>query len=168
MDSPFDSDDADDDPLEPFDLETTEPSVPSPDDPTPSPPEPSTPSGDGTVDPALKTLFWKLVLLYKASLLGTTLGALLVVFDVSVRHGAPLLVGSLVLLGYTLYLTKRGQERAEAGEFDVDPEADENGRGEADENSRVEADENSRGESHREVEPEANGDARDVAREEDS
>lgn len=122
MDSPFDSDEADDDPLEPFDLETTEPSVPTPEDPTPSAPEPSTPSGDGTVDPALKTLFWKLVLLYKASILGTTLGALLVGFGVSVRHGAPLLAGSLVLLAYTLYLTKRSKARIDAGEFDVDAE----------------------------------------------
>lgn len=133
MDSPFDSDDADDDPLEPFDLETTEPSVPSPDDPTPSAPEPSTPSGDGTVDPTLKTLFWKLVLLYKASLLGVTLGALLVGFGVSVKHGAPLLVGSLVLLGYTIYLTIRTQRRVEAGEFDLESEAVENKKEVADE-----------------------------------
>lgn len=68
-------------------------------------------------DTELKVLFGRLVLLYKVSMLGTTLGALLVVFDRGPDVGVELLAGGLLLLAYTLYETKRGKDRVESGEF---------------------------------------------------
>jgi hypothetical protein len=73
---------------------------------------------DVDVDPELRVLFWKLVLLYKVTIIGATLGLLLLVFEKGPGVGPELLGGSLVLLGYTLYRTKRGKERIDAGEFD--------------------------------------------------
>jgi len=72
--------------------------------------------------PELKTMFWKLVLFYKVSLIGVTLGALLVLFDVRADNGMMVLLGSLALLGYTLYLSWRGKHRVEEGEFETDDE----------------------------------------------
>jgi hypothetical protein len=72
---------------------------------------------DTEVDPELRTMFWKLVVLYKLAIIGTTLGVLLLVFDRGPAVGPELLGGSVVLLAYTLYLTKRGKERIDAGEF---------------------------------------------------
>lgn len=68
-------------------------------------------------DTELKVLFGRLVLLYKVSMLGTTLGVLFVVFDRGPDIGVELLAGGLVLLAYTLYETKRGKDRVESGEF---------------------------------------------------
>ena len=81
---------------------------------------PGTPGADTTVDPQLRVLFWKLVLLYKFSLLGLTLGILLVVFDTYATIGLQILAGSAVLFGYTLYRTKRGKQRIDRGEFETD------------------------------------------------
>lgn len=95
--------------------EIDQPSVPSPTDA--DGPEDDLPSST-EVDTGLRTMFWKLVFLYKFALLGLTLGALLLVFDAGPDVGAELLAGSLALFGYTIYRTKRGKERVEAGEFD--------------------------------------------------
>ena len=111
---------------DPFDPERFEPDPPElgPDPPhvpeqsVPTAPELSQPGEGTTVDPQLKVLFWKLVLLYKVSLLGVTLGSLLVVFDTYATTGTQVLAGSLLLLIYTLYQTKRGKTRIDAGEFE--------------------------------------------------
>jgi len=77
----------------------------------------SSPGADVDIDSGLSQLFWKLVLLYKLSVIGTSLGAMLVVFDRGPSVGPELLAGGLVLLGYSLYLTRRGKARIDAGEF---------------------------------------------------
>jgi len=68
-------------------------------------------------DTELKVLFGRLVLLYKLSMLGTTLGVLLFLFDRGPDVGVELLAGGLVLLAYSLYETKCGKDRVESGEF---------------------------------------------------
>jgi len=90
-----------------------------------SAPEPPSPDIDAAdVDTGLRVLFWKLVFLYKFSILGTSLGILLLVFEPGSGAGPPLLVGGLALLGYTLYQTRRGKQRLDAGEFDSNEESD--------------------------------------------
>jgi len=81
----------------------------------------STPGADMDVDPGLSQLFWKLVLLYKLSVIGTSLGALLVVFEQGPDIGPELLAGGLALFGYSLYLTRRTKARIDAGEFHDKP-----------------------------------------------
>lgn len=78
---------------------------------------------DADVDPELRTLFWKLVLLYKLTVFGGTLGALLLVFDRGPNVGLELFGGAVVLLGYTLYRTGQAKTRIDAGEFHDGPEA---------------------------------------------
>lgn len=104
---------------EPFEHESPE-DVLAPDDP-----DPSTDPADGSADPELRVLFWKLVLLYKVAILGGTLGVLLVVFDQGPAVGPELLAGAALLFGYALYATRRGKERVDAGEFgDESPDTD--------------------------------------------
>lgn len=113
------------DSLENADGTSYESMAPQPRDPTPSPPEaPSVEGGGANVDPGLKVLFWRLVLLYKFSVLGLTLGTLLVIFDVSADRGGWLLVGSLILFGYTVYQTRRAKQRLDSDEFDSDDQPD--------------------------------------------
>jgi hypothetical protein len=96
-----------------------EPSVPEVSAPEVSAPEPPSPDVDyADADSGLKVLFWKLVFFYKFSILGTSLGALFLVFEPGSGVGLPLLAGGLALLGYTLYQTRRGKQRIDAGEFD--------------------------------------------------
>jgi len=102
---------------EPFERERFEHESPE-DVPAPDEPGPSTDPADGSVDPELRVLFWKLVLLYKVAILGGTLGVLLVVFDQGPAVGPELLAGAALLFGYALYATRRGKERVDAGEFD--------------------------------------------------
>jgi len=72
------------------------------------------------VDPAFKTLFWKLVLTYKLAIIGLTLGILLSVFGSHPTRGPALAVGGAVLLLYAMVQTYRGKARVDAGEFDLD------------------------------------------------
>jgi hypothetical protein len=81
----------------------------------------STPGADVDIDAGLLRMFWKLVLLYKFSLIGTTLGALLVAFEQGPNVGPELLAGGLAVLGYSLYLTRRAKARIDAGEFHDEP-----------------------------------------------
>jgi hypothetical protein len=74
------------------------------------------------VDPAFKTLFWKLVFMYKLAIIGLTLGLLLSVFGSHPTRGPALAVGGAVLLLYALGQTYRGKARLDAGEFDLDSE----------------------------------------------
>lgn len=70
--------------------------------------------------PGLKTLFWKLVLFYKVAIIGVTVGALLVIFDVRAESGMMVLFGGLLVFAYTLFLSWRGKRRVERGEFETD------------------------------------------------
>jgi len=70
--------------------------------------------------PGLKTLFWKLVLFYKVSIIAVTLGGLLVIFDVRAESGMMVLVGGLLLFAYTFFLSWRGKQRVEQGEFETE------------------------------------------------
>ena len=120
---------------DPFDPERFEPDPPElgPDPPqvpeqsVPTAPTVSNPGEKTAVSPQLKTLFWKLVLFYKVSLRGVTLGLLLVVFDTYATTGRQVLVGSLIFLAYTLYQTKRGKSRIDAGEFEQAQSASDGG-----------------------------------------
>jgi hypothetical protein len=117
----FDVERVDDDPIDAFFDDPVDAALD--DDPAGELADPglSTPGADVDIDSGLLRTFWKLVLLYKFSLIGTTLGALLVVFDQGPNVGPELLAGGLVLLGYSLYLTRRTKTRIDAGEFNDDP-----------------------------------------------
>ena len=115
--------------IDPLDPEQFEPDPAEEQDLGPDAPEPSIPSVDtdaSAADPALRAMFWKLVLLYKVALLGVTLGVLLVAFDTRAGAGIRLLAGAVLLLGYTLYRTYRNKQRLDAGEFH-DTDGDETG-----------------------------------------
>lgn len=115
--------------------EVPEPTVPSVEPPRPNPPSGGTDEADSTTtqlqdqyahaDPEFKTLFWKLVLLYKLGIIGLSLGALVVVFDANPTAGPVLLVGGAAFTIHALSLTRRGKARLNAGEFDFDPETEE-------------------------------------------
>ncbi|GEM_PF-6712538 len=77
--------------------------------------------------PGLKTLFWKLVLFYKVSIIAVTLGALLVIFDVRAESGMMVLAGGLLLFAYTFFMSWRGKKRVERGEFGT-AEGEEDGK----------------------------------------
>jgi hypothetical protein len=82
---------------------------------------PTTVGADVDIDPDLSQMFWKLVLLYNFSVIGTTLGVLLLVFDKGPNVGPELLASGLVLLGYSVFRTRRAKARIDAGEFHDDP-----------------------------------------------
>lgn len=71
------------------------------------------------VDPALQTLFWKVVFGIKLALLTTTLGVLLIVFRVNMDWGVGLLVLGFVTVGYVIYRYRDGKARMAAGEFET-------------------------------------------------
>ncbi|MEF8814082.1 MAG: hypothetical protein V5A55_09720 [Halovenus sp.] len=75
-------------------------------------------------DPALKTQFWKLVFVYKIGILATCIGGTVAVFRGSMVAAQVAAIG-LVALGYALYETRNLKRRADAGEFDHDPEEEE-------------------------------------------
>lgn len=72
------------------------------------------------VDPQLKALFWKLVLLYKLGLIGLAVGAVLVFLGDYPTRGSLLVAGSVALLLYAVVQTRQGKARLDAGEFDLD------------------------------------------------
>ena len=106
--------------------------VPKAEVPTPEAPSTEVPSTDpdrltaryNDADPQFKALFWKLVVLYKFGLMGLAFGLLLLAFGADSTWGTTLAVGGGGLLVYALYLTRRGQRRLDAGEFDHDTDDD--------------------------------------------
>ncbi|MFC7232614.1 CAAX protease family protein [Saliphagus sp. GCM10025308] len=54
-------------------------------------------------DPKLVTMFWALVLVVKASILTTSLGILLLAFDVMPQFGLAALAAGVVLAGFAVY-----------------------------------------------------------------
>jgi len=117
--------------------------------PSVEPPRPDTPTAEAPVsgespatrlrdryddaDPEFKTLFWKLVALYKLGIVGLTLGSLILLFDAHPTAGPVLLLGGLAFVGHALYLTREGKSRLDDGDFDFDTEnAPESSRSSAD------------------------------------
>jgi hypothetical protein len=103
-------------------------SQPSPPE-APSPPDPNADLPDSVanyedVDPGLRTLFWKLVVLYKVGLLATSLGALLFVFRGSTLGLRAFALG-VAVLAYAVYRTYRSKQRLDDEEFDHDGDSDE-------------------------------------------
>lgn len=128
MSDPFDGDP--DDVLEPDDSQSEEgefngaPSSPEPSVPEANAPEvPSPETGIDVdydaVDPALRTLFWKLIFLIKITLLCLTLGVLFVVFEERVALGRRLLAFAVILALYAAYRYRTGKERIDDGEFEL-------------------------------------------------
>lgn len=105
-----------------------DPTPAGPSDPTPETPEQAVPNQDipspaenySNADPALQTWFWKVVLLLKLSIIGVTLGSLLLYFRADFDRGGPLLAGGLVLFAYTVREARQLKARADAGEFEHD------------------------------------------------
>jgi hypothetical protein len=90
----------------------------------PSPPDPNADLPDAVanyedVDPALRTLFWKLVVFYKIGLLATSLGGLLFAFRGSTLGLRAFALG-VVVLAYAVYRTYRSRRRLDDEEFDHD------------------------------------------------
>jgi len=84
------------------------------------------------VDPAFKTFFWKLVLVYKFGILGLSLGFLMVVFETRPTLGGQLALGGGALILYGVYLTRKGKRQLDAGEYDMgDRESGTNGNSES-------------------------------------
>lgn len=105
-----------------------DPTPSGPADPTPETPEQALPEQEipspaenySNADPALQTWFWKVVLLLKLSIIGITLGGLLLGFRADYDRGGPLLAGGLLLFAYTVREARRLKAHADAGEFDHD------------------------------------------------
>ena len=101
----------------------TEPEAPAVDIPAaPEPPSPGTDADGefGDVDPELRTLFWKLVLVIKVALLSLSLGALFVIFDENPVIGGQLLAFGSLFAGFAVYRYRQIKTRMENGEFDTD------------------------------------------------
>lgn len=110
--------------------------VPDPKAPTVEPPRPETPTAEtpepeepvatrlqdryNSADPEFKTLFWKLVLLYKLGIVGLSLGSLILLFDAHQTAGPALLLGGVAFTAHAIYLTRQGKTRLDDGEFDFD------------------------------------------------
>lgn len=94
------------------------------DPPEASVPDATTEFENGDVDPALRTLFWKVVVAVKLTLLSLTVGAMLVISGENPTLGRRVLVLAAVLAGYTIYQYRTSKQRLESGEFDS---ADEEG-----------------------------------------
>lgn len=105
-----------------------DPAPSGPADPTPETPEQAVPEQEipsptenyDNADPALQAWFWKVVLLLKLSVIGITLGSLLLWFRADYDRGGPLLAGGLLLFAYTLREARQLKAHADAGEFDHD------------------------------------------------
>jgi hypothetical protein len=108
--------------------EPEDPTPSGPADPTPETPEQAVPEqeipavGDNydSADPALQAWFWKIVLLLKLSVIGITLGSLLLWFQADYERGGALFAGGAVLFAYTVREARQLKAQADAGEFDHD------------------------------------------------
>ncbi|MFT4946063.1 MAG: hypothetical protein ACI8TL_000294 [Natronomonas sp.] len=92
-------------------------------DTSPSVPEAPSPEGstgvDYTdVDPELRQLFWKLVLVVKFALISLTLGALFLTLGNDQSLGVQFLAFGAVLLSYGVYQYRKSKARIDSEEFD--------------------------------------------------
>jgi len=88
------------------------------DPPEVSVPDATTEFESGDVDPGLRTLFWKVVVAVKLTLLTLTIGAMLVISGENPTLGRRVLVLAAVLAGYTVYQYRTTKQRLESGEFE--------------------------------------------------
>lgn len=70
------------------------------------------------VDPELRQLFWKLVLVVKFALISLTLGALFVTLGNDPSLGTQFLAFGAVLVSYGVYQYRKSKSRIDAEEFD--------------------------------------------------
>ena len=104
-----------DNPAEPYEEGTLDVSPSIPEAPTPESP---TDVEYTEIDPELRRLFWKLVLVIKFSLLSLTLGALFLTLGDNPSLGAQLLAFGVVLVFYGVYRYRTSKARIDAEEFD--------------------------------------------------
>lgn len=137
MSDPFDRDP--DDLLEPDDAGGDLGEQLEPDDPgaayeegrfdtAPAPPEAPSPSSPSEIDydqidPELRKIFWKLVLVVKFTLIALTLGVLFVTLGDRTTLGWQLLAFSAVLIGYGAYQYRESKQRIESEEFEATNDA---------------------------------------------
>lgn len=89
--------------------------------PIPEPPDPE------SVDPSIRVSFWRLVLLFNAALLLTSVGVMFVVFQGELVLGGQLSLVGLGLFGYGFFRYRRATaELGDGGTGDSDP-SDEDG-----------------------------------------
>jgi len=91
----------------------TAPSVPE----APSPADPSE-VDYSDIDPELRQLFWKLVLVVKVALISLTLGTLFLTLGDSPRLGTQLLAFGAILISYGVYQYRKSKTRIDSDEFD--------------------------------------------------
>jgi hypothetical protein len=102
-------------------------------DTSPSVPEAPTPENPtdvdySDVDPELRTLFWKLVVVVKLTLLTLTLGVLLITLGDSPSLGWQLLAAGAVLIFYGVYQYRQSKARIDDEDFDpIQPDSDADG-----------------------------------------
>lgn len=104
-----------------FDTSQSIPEAPAPDDPTDV--------DYGDVDPELRQLFWKLVLVVKFALISLTLGALFLTLGDDFSLGVQFLAFGVVLISYGAYQYRKSKARIDAEEFDP-VQSEENGTAE--------------------------------------
>lgn len=105
------------DPAAPYEEGTFDTSPSVPEAPTPDSP---TEVGYEDVDPELRQLFWKLVIVVKFSLITLTLGALFVTLGNRPTLGRQFLAFGFVLVSYGVYQYRKSKSRIESEEFDPD------------------------------------------------
>lgn len=93
-----------------FDTSPSVPEAPKPDD--------LTDVDYSDVDPELRQLFWKLVVVVKLSLLTLTLGTLFLTLGDSPTLGWQLLAAGAVLVSYGIYQYRQSKARIDDEEFD--------------------------------------------------
>ena len=93
-----------------FDTSPSVPEAPAPSDPTDV--------DYSDVDPELRQLFWKLVVVVKLTLLTLTLGVLFLTLGDSPGLGWQLLAGGAVLIAYGVYQYRQSKARIDDEAFD--------------------------------------------------
>lgn len=128
MSDPFDKDPDDllepDNPASEYEEGTFDTTPAAPEAPSPSSP---TEIEYDEVDPELRKIFWKLVLVIKFTLISLTLGVLFLALGDRPTLGTQLLAFSAVLIVYGSYRYRQSKERIESEDFEVEraePEAD--------------------------------------------
>ncbi|MFW5973885.1 MAG: DUF7322 domain-containing protein [Natrialbaceae archaeon] len=125
------------------------------------PPEASIPDstaefGQGDVDPEVRTLFWKVVIALKFTLLALTVGILLFVSGENVVLGRRVMVLGLVLAGYTAYQYRTNKRQLDEGEYgrEDDPGGDNRADDDSDEEAATCVEEGGPGETERRIDAE--------------
>lgn len=110
--------DGDKSPPDPTPSGPDDPSLEIPDQAVPGQESPSLEQTASNVDPELQAQFWKIVLLLKLSIIGITVGTLLLIFLPTFAGSLPVLLAGLVLFAYTVREGRQFKAHAAAGTFD--------------------------------------------------